>query len=40
VEITARPGAREKVLLDVDGEPVGELPVTIEVAPGALRMRV
>jgi diacylglycerol kinase (ATP) len=40
VEITARPGAREKVLLDVDGEPIGELPVTIEVVPGALRMRV
>ena len=40
VEISARPGAREKVLLDVDGEPLGELPVRIEVVPGALRLRV
>ncbi len=31
---------QEKVLLDIDGEPVGELPVQIDVVPGALRMRV
>jgi YegS/Rv2252/BmrU family lipid kinase len=42
VEISALEGARpqEKVLLDVDGEPLGELPVRIEIVPGALRMRV
>ena len=45
VEIAAAPGAggareaRQKVLLDVDGEPLGELPVRIEVVPGALRLR-
>jgi diacylglycerol kinase family enzyme len=42
VEISAIEGARpeERVLLDVDGEPLGELPVRIEIVPGALRMRV
>jgi diacylglycerol kinase (ATP) len=44
VELTstrgASAGAGVKVFLDVDGEPLGELPVTIEIVPGALRMRV
>ncbi len=43
VELSAARGAHdetEKILLDVDGEPLGELPVTIELVPGALRMRV
>jgi len=40
VEIRAASGARERVLLDIDGEALGELPVTIEVVPGALRLRV
>ena len=31
--------ARGVFLLDVDGEPLGGLPVEIEVVPGALKMR-
>lgn len=31
--------ARKVFLLDVDGEPLGGLPVEVEIAPGALRMR-
>ncbi len=40
VEIAPLPEAREKVLLDVDGEPLGELPVKIEVVRGILPLRV
>lgn len=32
--------ARQVFLLDIDGEALGGLPVEVEVAPGALRMRV
>ena len=32
IEIAAAPAARARVLLDVDGEPLGELPVKIELA--------
>lgn len=32
----ANPGAAEKFLLDVDGEPLGRLPLEIELVPGAL----
>ena len=39
VELRSAPGAREAVTLDIDGEPIGELPVTIEVARRALRIR-
>ncbi len=39
VEISARPGYRNEVLLDVDGEAIGRLPVKIEIARGALRIR-
>jgi diacylglycerol kinase family enzyme len=39
IEISVPPSAREEVLLDVDGEPLGRLPVKIEIAPGALRLR-
>jgi diacylglycerol kinase (ATP) len=41
VEISPAPGtrAKDKVLLDVDGEPLGEVPVRIETVPGALRVR-
>jgi diacylglycerol kinase (ATP) len=41
VTISPAPGPRanDEVLLDVDGEPLGRLPVTIEIVPGALRMR-
>jgi diacylglycerol kinase family enzyme len=38
VEI-ATPG-RTPVLLDIDGEPLGQLPMTIDLAAGALRLRV
>jgi diacylglycerol kinase (ATP) len=31
--------AREVYLLDVDGEPMGELPLTVEVVPKALMLR-
>jgi YegS/Rv2252/BmrU family lipid kinase len=34
------PQVSSRFLLDVDGEPLGELPVTIEIARGALRLRV
>jgi diacylglycerol kinase (ATP) len=40
VELTLAPGGRERVLLDVDGEALGELPLRVEIVPGALRMRV
>jgi diacylglycerol kinase (ATP) len=30
--------ARDVFLLDIDGEPIGRLPVTIELVPGALRL--
>jgi len=40
IEIRPAAAAREPVFLDIDGEPLGELPVTIEIAAGALRMRV
>jgi YegS/Rv2252/BmrU family lipid kinase len=40
IEIALAPGARPRdVLLDVDGEPLGALPVRIEIAPRALRFR-
>jgi diacylglycerol kinase (ATP) len=39
VEITSAPGARETVFLDIDGEPLGELPLRVEIVPGALRLR-
>jgi YegS/Rv2252/BmrU family lipid kinase len=39
IEISVQPGSREEVLLDVDGEPLGRLPVKIEIAPGVLRLR-
>jgi YegS/Rv2252/BmrU family lipid kinase len=39
IELTPAPGAREKIFLDVDGEPLGELPVKVEIVPGALRLR-
>jgi diacylglycerol kinase family enzyme len=40
VEITLAPGAQGRpFLLDVDGEPLGAVPLRIEVAPGALRLR-
>ena len=31
--------AKERFLIDLDGEPVGGLPMTVEIVPGALRMR-
>jgi YegS/Rv2252/BmrU family lipid kinase len=40
VELSLAPGARGPVLLDVDGEGLGELPLTVAVVPQALRMRV
>jgi diacylglycerol kinase (ATP) len=35
----ANEDARDKFLLDVDGEPMGGLPLTIDVVPGALTLR-
>jgi diacylglycerol kinase family enzyme len=31
--------ARSTFLLDVDGEPLGGLPLTVEVLPGAITLR-
>jgi YegS/Rv2252/BmrU family lipid kinase len=40
-EITARPArAGDEVLIDLDGEAPGRLPLTARVLPGALRLRV
>ena len=40
VEIAPLPGpGAEPVLLDIDGEPLGRLPVAIEIVPGDLRIR-
>jgi diacylglycerol kinase family enzyme len=40
VEIELAQGAPERpVFLDVDGEPIGQVPVWVEIVPGALRMR-
>ena len=32
-------GARDSFLVDLDGDPMGKLPVTIEMIPSALRLR-
>ncbi len=32
--------AEERVLLDIDGEPLGRLPATFEILPKSLRVRV
>jgi diacylglycerol kinase family enzyme len=35
----ANEDAREVFLLDCDGEPIGGLPISVEVIPGAIRFR-